>query len=228
MLNCEWMMNNKWVSDGQFISCSKTLQTASVLCYARDSFAPHDFFLLPHITAAADMEVQWNPLWWWVMYFCQGGRDDLIQKALDKAGLLAFAWNPLKKCWAVLVLFAYDWSGYAAMHLQLFDRGNTIWHDAWYCLMMSGSFNRRFETRNMVSTERIRTKAQKFKNDVVPKRPSDGAVLGDESKLGQFSVKHWISRYWLIIMDATWRSQKGKCQPPCVFSWLFCHWIIFA
>jgi len=41
------------------------------------------------------------------MYFCQGGRDDLIQKALDKAGLLAlllvFAWNPLNNFWAVCV-----------------------------------------------------------------------------------------------------------------------------
>ena len=57
------------------------------------------------------------------MYFCQGGRDDLIQKALDKAGLLAllvFAWNPLNKF--VQCLYTIE----VTMHLQLLDRGNNI------------------------------------------------------------------------------------------------------
>ena len=150
------------------------------------------------------MEFQWIPLWWCVMYFCQGGRDDLIQKALDKAGLLAlllvFAWNPLNNFWAVCV---YHWSGYASAN---FSTGAIIFN--MWCLMMSRFLqlsgrvvNRRFETRNMVSTQRI--SAPRHRNSKMTWYQKDPAMaqflVMKWAVFGQ--TLHWISRHRLIISN---------------------------
>ena len=112
--------------------------------------------------------------------------------------------------------------------------------DMW-CLMMSRFLqlsgrvvNRRFETRNMVSTQRI--SAPRHRNSKMTWYQKDPAMaqflVMKWAVFGQ--TLHWISRHRLIISNhhgchlTHWRSQRGKCQPLCVFSWLSGHWIIFA